>query len=143
MGNLKAFLKENKKEKKTTQYPATKSLCDDKGEPLKWTIRALSTKESEAIREACTTDVQVTGKPGMYRQKVDSNKLLKKLICAAVVEPDLNSKELQDSYGVLSAEDLIVEMVDNPEEFGNLANFVQQYSGLDETMPERIKEAKN
>lgn len=143
MGNLKAFLKENKKEKRTTQYPATKSLCDDKGEPLKWTIRALSTKESEAIREACTTEVQVTGKPGMYRQKVDSNKLLKKLICAAVVEPDLNSKELQDSYGVLSAEDLIVEMVDNPEEFGNLANFVQQYSGLDETMPERIKEAKN
>ena len=69
MGNLKAFLKENKKEKKTTQYPATKSLCDDKGEPLKWTIRALSTKESEAIREACTTDVQVTGKPQRKRKK--------------------------------------------------------------------------
>lgn len=143
MGNLKAFLKANKKEKKTTQYAATRSLCDEKGNPLLWTIRAISTKESEIIREECTTEVQVTGKPGMYRQKINSNKLLTKLICAAVVEPDLYSKELQDSYGVMSAEELITEMVDSPEEFGELATFVQQYSGLDETMQEKVDTAKN
>lgn len=143
MGNLKAFLKANKKEKQTTQYPATKSLCDESGNPLMWTIRAISTKESEAIREACTTEVPVAGKPGIYRQKVDTGKLLTKYICAAVVEPDLNSKELQDSYGVLNAESLVMEMVDNPEEFGNLATFVQRYSGLDETMQEKVDEAKN
>lgn len=143
MGNLKAFLKTNKKEKKTTQYPATKSLCDEKGEPLLWTIRAVTTKESETIREECTKDIPVTGKPGIYRQKVDSHKLLTKLICAAVVEPDLYSKELQDSYGVLSAEELVTEMVDSPEEFGELAAFVQQYSGLDETMQEKVEQAKN
>lgn len=143
MGNLKAFLKSNKKEKKTTQYAATRSLCDEKGNPLLWTIRAITTKESEVIREECTTDIKVPGKPGMYRQKVDTHKLLAKIICAAVVEPDLNSKELQDSYGVMCAEDLIVEMLDNPDEFGELANFVQQYSGLDETMSEKVAEAKN
>lgn len=143
MGSLKAFLKTNKKEKQLTQYPATKSLCDENGKPLMWTIRSISTKESEAIREACTTEVPVTGKPGMYRQKVNTNKLLAKYICAAVVEPDLNSKELQDSYGVMSAEDLIVEMVDNPDEFGTFATFVQQYSGLDETLQEKVDEAKN
>lgn len=143
MGNLKAFLKANKKEKKTTQYPATKSLCDESGKPLMWTIRPLNTKEVDAIRDSCTIEVQVTGKPGLYRNKVDNNKLLAKLICAAVVEPDLNSKELQDSYGVLCAEDLVKEMVDNPEEYGNLGTFVQEYSGLDETMQEKVKEAKN
>lgn len=143
MGNLKAFFKENKKEKKTTQYPATKSLCDESGNPLLWTIRAISTKESESIREDCTTEVPVTGKPGMYRQKVNTHELLTRLICAAVVEPDLHSKELQDSYGVLSAEDLITEMIDNPEEFGELATFVQQYSGLDESMQEKVDKAKN
>ncbi len=143
MSNLKAFLKTNKKEKKTTQYPATKSLCDENGNPLMWTVRALSTKESENIREQCTVDVPVVGKPGMYRQKVNSNELLKKLICAAVVEPDLHSKELQDSYGVMRAEDLVVEMIDNPEEFGEFATFVQQYSGMDETMQEKVDEAKN
>lgn len=143
MGSLNAFLKKNKKEKQTTLYPATRSLCDENGKPLMWTVRAISTKESEAIREACTTEVPVTGKPGMYRQKVNTHKLLARYICAAVVEPDLNNKELQDSYGVLSAEDLIVEMIDNPDEFGDFATFVQQYSGLDETMPEKVDEAKN
>ena len=54
MGNLKAFLKQNKKAKKTTQFAATKSLCDENGDPLLWTIRPLSTKESAAIRDECT-----------------------------------------------------------------------------------------
>lgn len=143
MSNFKAFLKSNKKEKQLTQYPATKSLCDEQGDPLMWMVRAISTKESEAIREACTTEVPITGKPGMYRQKVNTHKLLAKYICAAVVEPDLNNKELQDSYGVLCAEDLVVEMIDNPEEFGAFATFVQQYSGLDETLQEKVDEAKN
>lgn len=143
MGNLSAFLKKNKKEKKTTEYPATKSLCDENGEPLKCTIRALTTKESERIREECTIEIPVKGKPGMYRNKVDTHKLLTKMICAAVVEPDLNAVELQNSYGVMCAEDLIDEMVDNPDEFGNLAAFVQQYSGFEETLQEKVDEAKN
>ena len=40
-------------------------------------------------------------------------------------------------------EDLLYEMIDNPGEFNDLAAFVQQYSGLDETMEEKIQEAKN
>ena len=136
MGNLKAFLKQNKKAKKTTQFAATKSLCDENGDPLLWTIRPLSTKESAAIRDECTIEVPVTGKPGLYRQKVNTDELLRKMICAAVVEPDLHN-------AVMSAEALIVEMVDNPEEFGELATFVQEYSGIDETLQEKVDEAKN
>ena len=133
------FLKQNKKAKKTTQFAATKSLCDENGDPLLWTIRPLSTKESAAIRDECTIEVPVTGKPGLYRQKVNTDELLRKMICAAVVEPDLHNAELQDSYGVMSAEALIVEMVDNPEEFGELATFVQEYSGIDETLQEKVE----
>jgi hypothetical protein len=74
MGNLAYFLKKNKKEKKNAFFAATKSLCDENGEPLKWEIKALSTKETEAIREKCTIDVPVTGKPGVMRPKVNSSK---------------------------------------------------------------------
>ncbi|MFQ8776845.1 MAG: phage tail assembly chaperone [Roseburia sp.] len=42
----------------------------------------------------------------------------------------------------MSAEALIVEMIDNPEEFGELATFVQEYSGIDETLQEKVDEAK-
>ena len=34
-------------------------------------------------------------------------------------------------------------MIDNPEEFGAFATFVQQYSGLEETLQEKVDEAKN
>ncbi len=42
MSNLSLFLKENKKQKKNTTYPATKSLCDENGKVLEWVICPLS-----------------------------------------------------------------------------------------------------
>lgn len=141
--NLKAFLKQNKKVKGIVEYAATRSLCDENGEPLKWKVRAVPTKEYEKIREDCTFDVQVTGKPGMYRQKFESSMFLAKLICASVVEPDLYDKDLQDSYGVMTPEDLIKEMIDDAGEYSDFADFVQNYNGFDKTMQDTVDEAKN
>ena len=39
--DLKYFLKGNKKEKKTTKYAPTKSLCDENGKPVEFTIKAI------------------------------------------------------------------------------------------------------
>lgn len=141
--NLKLFLKGNKKQKETTTYPATKSLCDEKGNPVLWTIRAVTTEEEEKIREECTINEQVTGKPNAYRPKLLTSKYLAKLICASVVEPDLYNKELQDSYGVMTPEELIKVMIDNPGEYGDFANFIQNYNGFDETLQDKVDEAKN
>ncbi len=140
--NLKLFLKENKREKETTTFPATKSLCDEDGNPLLWEIRAISTKESEDIRESCTTEIPVKGKPGMYRQKIDTSKYIAGIMCASVVTPDLYNKDLQDSYGVMTPEELIKAMIDNPGEYNDFANFIQNYSGF-ETMQDKVDEAKN
>ena len=143
MGNLSLFLKGNKKAKTNTFYPATKSLCDENGNPLEWEIKALSTRESEDIRTSCTTEVQVVGKKGQYRPQVDTSLYISKLIAASVVFPDLYNKELQDSYGVTKPEELIKEMIDNPTEYNAFAEFVMSYNGLDETMEEKVEEAKN
>ncbi len=143
MSNLSLFLKKNKKVRENTFFPATKSLCDEAGNPLNWEIKALTTTESEDIRMECTIEVPVTGKPGMYRPKVDSKKYIARLISACVVFPDLYNKELQDSYGVKTPEDLLKQMIDNPVEYNALAEFVQNYSGLDETLGEKVEEAKN
>lgn len=143
MGNLTLFLKKNKKLKTNAQYAATKSLCDAEGEPVKWEIRALTTKETEDIRTACTTEVPVLGKPGLYRPRVDSKLFIAKLISSSVVFPDLYNKELQDSYGVKTPEDLLKEMVDSPVEYDAFAEFVQGFSGLDETLNDKVEEAKN
>lgn len=141
--NLKLFLKENKKVKETTTYPATKSLCDENGNPVLWTIKAITTEEEEKIRDACTVEIQIKGKPNAYRPKLLTSKYLAKLMCASVVEPDLYNKELQDSYGVMTPEELVKLMIDNPGEYNDFANFIQSYNGFDETLQDKVKEAKN
>lgn len=142
MSNFSKFMKANKIQKQNVMHPVTKSLVDEKGNPLMWEIKPLTTKENEAIREACTVDVPVKGKPNMFRPKVDMNKYQTKLICAAVVSPDLNNAELQNSYGVMTAEDLIKEMVDDPAEYTDLMIMVQQISGF-KTLQDEVDEAKN
>ena len=77
------------------------------------------------------------------RMRTATRIILILMLAAAVVYPDLQNAELQDSYGVTDPEDLLYEMIDNPGEFNDLAAFVQQYSGLDETMEEKVQEAKN
>lgn len=143
MSNLALFLKKNKIEKKNTFYAATKSLCDEKGEPLEWEIRPISTRQNDAIREKCTVEVQITGKPGQYRQKINTSKYVAELLAASVVYPDLNDKTLQDSYGVMNPTDLLQEMIDSPTEYNDFAAFVQNFSGFDVDFNDEVKEAKN
>ena len=137
------FLKKNKVQKENATYAATASLCDDKGSPLDWVIKPLTTTESEAIREDCTIEVPIPGKPNMYRQKVNSGKYLAKLIVASVVEPNLNSAELQDSYGVKTPEAHLQEKVDDPGEYNAFAMFVQNFNHMNTTLQDKVDEAKN
>lgn len=143
MSALSAFFKQNKKQRENTIYKASSSFVDESGNILDWIIRPLTSKETEDIRESCMIDVPITGKPNVYRQKLDSAKYVRKLIAASVAEPDLYNAELQDTYGVKTAEDLIAEMIDNPGEYNAFAEFIQNFNGFTETMDEKVEKAKN
>lgn len=143
MSDLSAFMKKNKVMKENTFFAATKSLVDENGKPLLWEIQALTTKQDEAIRDACTKEVPVSGKRNLFRQKVDGNLYMVKRMVACIVSPNLYDAELQDSYGVKTPEDLLKELVDDPNEFGELATFITEYSGFDVTLEDEIEEAKN
>jgi len=127
MSKFSKFMKANKTEKKNEMYAATKSLCDENGKPLEWEFRHLTSKVNESLRDDCTIDVPITGKPNMFRPKVQSGKYIQKMITASVVMPDLYDAELQDSYGVNTPEDLLLAMVDDPGEYNELAAFVQGF----------------
>lgn len=141
--NLRSFLKENKKIKENATFPATKSLLDENGKPLLWTIRPLTTRQNDVLRDECTLEVPVKGKPGMFRSKVDTSKYLAKMMCTSVVEPNLYDAELQDSYSVRTPEDLLKEMIDDPGEYNEFAAFIQSFSGFTETLEDKVDEAKN
>lgn len=98
MSKFSKFMKANKAEKKNEMYAATKSLCDENGKPLEWEFRHITSKENESLRDDCTIDIPITGKPNMFRPKVQSGKYIQKMITAFVVMPDLYDAELQDSY---------------------------------------------
>lgn len=143
MSKFAKFMKANKAVKENGFYPATKSLCDEKGNPLEWEFKHISSKENEEIREGCTIDIPVTGKPNMYRPKLKSSLYIQRMIAASVVMPDLLDSELQDSYSVKTPEDLLMAMVDDPGEYNDLAAFVQKFQGFNVSFEDKVNEAKN
>ena len=143
MSSVSSFLKQNKKIKPNAFFPASTAFLDDEGNPVLWEIRPIDTKEDEQIREACSVEVQVTGKPGLFRNKVDTSLYMAQLCAAAVVFPDLRSTELMESYGVISPADLLKEMLSAPGEYNSLVMFIQEYNGFNITMAEKQKTAKN
>ena len=143
MSNLSRFLKQNKKQRETVKYAPTKALVDDKGNPLEWTIKPITTKQNDDIRDSCVIEVPVSAKKGVYRNKFNASLYQAKLLVASTVEPNLYDAELQDSYGVKTPEELVKEMVDNPGEYGDFIQFVTKFNGFDDTIDDKVEEAKN
>lgn len=143
MSRFSMFMKGNKTVKENGFYAPTKSLCDENGKPLEFEFKHLSSKENEDLRESCTVEVPVTGKPNMYRQKFKGSLYVQKLLAASVVYPDLYDKELQDSYGVMTPEDLILALVDDPGEYTALCSWIQEFQGFNISLEDKVKEAKN
>lgn len=142
MSKFSAFMKKNQVARENKKYAATKSLCDENGQPLEWELKPLTTKENDGMRETCTRDVPVVGKRGQYTQKLDTSRYIAKLITASVVDPNLNDKELQDSYGVMTPEELLKEMINNPAEYSELSSVVQELCGFT-SLDDEVEQAKN
>ena len=143
MSKFSRFMKQNKIKKENTTFAPTKSLLDENGEPIKFKIKPLTTKENDDIRDACTIDVPVIGKPNMFRPKLNTAKYLSKMLYSCIIEPDLFDKELQDSYGVMTPEDLIKEMIDDPGEYQDFVTFIQNFNGFNVSLEDKVDNAKN
>lgn len=143
MSEFSRFMKANKMVKENEKHIVTESLRDENGKPLEWEFRHISSKENEEIREQCTIDVPVTGKPNVYRPRLKSAEYIRKMIAASIEYPDLYDAQLQDSYGVKTPEDLLLEMVDDPGEYNMLAEYVQKFQGFQSSFQEKVDEAKN
>lgn len=142
MSKFSQFMRANKIEKKNERYAPTKSLVDEKGNPLEWEFRHITSKEDGELRDENTVDVQVTGRPNLFRPRLQTNQYIRAMIAKSVVMPDLRDAELQDSYGVKTPEDLLQAMVDDPGEYTDLAAFVQKFQGFT-SFDDKVEEAKN
>lgn len=141
--SFEQFFKQHKKQKENGFYAPTASLVGKDGKPLQWEFRHLTSKENDQIRDDCTRDIPVTGKPGVYRQKLNNNEYLIQLVVASTVTPDLHNADLQDSYGVKSADDLVYAMIDDPGELSALEAWISGFNGFTKSLQEEVDEAKN
>lgn len=85
----------------------------------------------------------MTGKPNLFRPKLITSKYLMAMIVKSTVFPDLYDKELQDSYGVMTPEDLVYAMVDDAGEMQDFQLWMQKFQGFTKSLDEKVDEAKN
>ena len=143
MSKFSQFMKANKIAKPNEKYAPTTTLRDENGEPLKWEFRQITSKENDVLRESCTIEVPVTGKPNLFRPKVKTDEYIAKMIVASTVFPDLYDSELQDSYGVKTPEALLYAMVDNAGEYQDFTIWMQRFQGFTKSIDEKVNNAKN
>ena len=142
MEKFELFLKKNKIVKENILYPATAAIVDENGNPVEWELRAVSTKENNLLIDESTK--YTVAENGDVVPAFDNNLYVKKLVAAAVGYPDLHNRALQDSYGVMTPEDLLEAIVDCPEEFNLLAKKVKEHNGTGKKKEAReTNEAKN
>lgn len=141
MSNFAVFMAGNA-EKETIKYPASKRFVDEKGNIVDWELRAIESDMDELLRKECTKKVPIAGKRGQYNQETDTDKYLAKVCVACTVYPNLNDAELQDFYGVKSAEALLKKML-KPGEYVEYKAKVMEVNGYDMSMEELVDDAKN
>ena len=141
MSDFAAFMAGNASKDENVKYVASKRFTV-KGKPVEWEIRAIDSDMDEAIRKECTKRVPIVGKRGQYNQETDTDKYVGRMCVACTVYPDLNDAELQDSWGVKSADALLKRML-LPGEYTEYKAKVMEVNGYDMSMEELVDEAKN
>lgn len=139
MSGLSGFLAQNVVETENEHYVISKRFLGDDGKPIPWEIRALGEKENQELRDASTKRIQ---SKSVDVQKTDYNLYLSKLAVASVVFPNLKDAELQKSYGVMGAEELIKKMLISGE-YSLLIDVVQKVNGFDKGIEDLMEEVKN
>jgi len=140
--DLNGFLKQNAVQAENIKFVASERFVDANNKPIEWKIRAITSKEDEEIRKSAIKRIPTRGKYGHYDQEVDSSKYVGLLACACTVFPNLNDASLQDSYGVMSADELLKAML-LPGEYADYIIKVQEICGFDKSMQDLVDEAKN
>ncbi len=140
MADLKGFFAQNTIKQDNVKFALSKRFLDENGKPYEWELRALNADESEQIRRECTRRVKVKG--NQYTMEIDNEALAIKMMVASIVFPNLNDKGLQDSYGVMGAEQVLKKML-NVGEYSVLSNKISEINGFGESMDELVEEVKN
>ncbi len=135
--SLNGFFKSNAKSLPDVKVVVSERFTNEDGSPIEWVLHPISTKKVEEITKRNT---KTTIKNGKKESVVNEENLNAELLEAVVLYPSLNDAELQDSYGVSSANELLSVML-YPGETQVLTNALQEV--MAGTKANDIDELKN
>ncbi len=133
MSSLKAFL--NPVQVANKDVLISERFVGEDGKPIPFIIKPITQKENEQLIKKYTK-VDRKGNETFNRTEY-----VQALTASAVVEPNLSDSKLQDKYGLGETEALKNMLLIG--EFANLAQAVQELSGLDKDINKDIEEVKN
>ena len=139
--SLSAFMRPNVEQIANARYAASPRFKGEDGQPLEWEIQCISADEYARIRSSCIRQVPVTGKKNQFTQKLDTYEFQSMVCARCTVFPDLNNAELQNSWGVVTPEELVGAMLIGGE-FDDYVTEVFRVNGF-KTESELVDEAKN
>ncbi len=142
MRTLQAFLAENVKKETKILFVASNRFLDEQGNPVSWEIGCITSEQDDELRQKATKMVPVHGRRGQYTRETDYNEYLAELAVKCTLYPDLNNTELQNSYRVMGAVQLLKTML-KPGEYQRYLMKIQEVNGFDESMTDLEEEAKN
>lgn len=106
-------------------------------------IKALGAEENSQLQKQATKRVQ-DRKTHQTISQMDQDKYVDLLMEASVVTPDLNSEELQKSWGCLADPSGLLKKMLLAGEYAELANQIQDLSGFEaEDIDNLVDQAKN
>lgn len=133
MSSLQAFL--NPVQVENREVIISNRFVED-GKPVPFVIRPITQEENKLI----INKNKKVDKKG--NRSFDQAEYVSMMTASAVVFPDLTNAELQKAYGVLGESALLQKML-YVGEYAELAQAVQELSGLDADINEDIEEVKN
>ncbi|CDX04154.1 XkdN-like tail assembly chaperone [Desulfitobacterium sp. LBE] len=105
-------------------------------------FKPISAATGDEIRRSCR---KTTFHKGQRLVETDQDAFVAKLIIETTTVPDFKSQELQQSWGVLGAENLLKAMKTKMKdgEYATFSNIVSEVNGYDKSMNDLVEEAKN
>ncbi|MFD1179205.1 phage portal protein [Paenibacillus puldeungensis] len=137
--SLSAFFAQNVEQEITEEVVVSDRFKGEDGAPIPWKMRSMTEGENETIRKSSQRKIK---EKGNVTFDINTEEYLTKLIVASVVYPDLKDAELQKSYGVLGAEQLVKKML-LAGEYATLLGKVQEINGFDKSVNDYADEVKN
>lgn len=139
MDTLSAFFYGNCIKNENVRFAPSKRFVGADGKPIEWELRCISSADDEKIRTSCRKRVENDGK---YSTETDYNLYIVRLAVKCTVYPNLNDVQLQNSYGVMGAEELLKAML-LPGEYADYVRQVQKINGFDVTFGQKVEHSKN